>query len=110
MSKLRNVYLYLVCFVTLMMVLFGIIFTVQSITDLVFPTTYYSYPAPVSEKDGKLSEEQIKQNEENRKMEKANQENQNKKNVAKAVAVVLVALPTFGYHWRKIESEKKQPV
>ena len=41
MSKLRNVYLYLVSFVSLMMILMGIIFTAQNITDVIFPTNYY---------------------------------------------------------------------
>jgi len=44
MSKLRNVYLYLVSFVSLMMILMGVIFTVQNITDVVFPTNYYEMP------------------------------------------------------------------
>ena len=31
-----------------------------------------------------------------------------KKNVAKSIAVVVVALPTFAYHWRKVEKEKNE--
>ena len=100
MSKLRNVYLYLVSFVSLMMILMGIIFTVQNITDVVFPTNYYYEALPI-EKTGSLSVEEQKNYEENRNIE-------SKKNVAKSIAVVVVALPTFAYHWRKVEKEKNE--
>jgi hypothetical protein len=98
MSKLRNVYLYLVTFVSLMMILMGTIFTVQNIMDVIFPTNnYYEMTAP--EKTGGISEEQKRIYEENRSIE-------SKKNVAKSVAVIVVGLPTFIYHWRKVEKER----
>jgi Co/Zn/Cd efflux system component len=114
MSKLRNIYLYLVSFVALMMILIGLIFTVQNITDVLFPTNYYYAPIP-AEKTSGMTEEELKKieeenkiNEQNQKMNYHNQIMVSKKNVAKSVAVVIVALPTFAYHWRKIEKEKKE--
>lgn len=109
MNRLRNVYLYLVSFVALMMILIGLIFTVQNITDVLFPTDYYyeSYPL---EKEGGLTPEEQKRADENRKRNEENQRTTNKKNVGKSIAVVLVALPTFIYHWRKAEQEKKETV
>ena len=100
MSKLRNLYLYLVSFVSLMMILMGIIFTVQNITDVMFPTNYY-YEDSTPEKTGSASVENQKRYEENRNIE-------SKKNVAKSIAVVIVALPTFVYHWKKVEKEKNE--
>lgn len=105
MSKLRNVYLYLVSFVSLMMILMGVIFTVQNITDVIFPTNYY-YESPPAEKIGSLSVEEQKNYEENQKRQEENRNIESKKNVVKSIAVVIVALPTFAYHWRKIEKEK----
>ncbi|MFW2488963.1 hypothetical protein [Clostridium chromiireducens] len=105
MFKLRNLYLYLVCFVSLMMVLAGIIFTVQNITDLMFPTNYY-YEGISPDKSGSLSEYDKKIYEENQIRYEQNRSIESKKNVAKSVAVVVVALPTFLYHWRKVEKEK----
>lgn len=109
MSKLRNVYLYLVSFVALMMILIGLIFTVQNITDVLFPTNYYYETVPI-EKEKAMSEEEKKSYEESRRINEQNQRNQDKKDVAKSIAVVVVALPTFAYHWRKIEKEKKEQV
>lgn len=107
MSKLRSIYLYLVSFVSLMMIIMGVIFTVQNITDVMFPTNYYyeMYPA---EKAGDLSEEEKQKYEENQKKYYENTIVESKKNVAKSVAVVVVALPTFVYHWRKVEKEKNE--
>lgn len=107
MSKLRNVYLYLVSFVSLMMILMGIIFTVQNITDVIFPTNYY-YEALPTEKTGSLSVEEQKSYEKNQKRYEENHNIESKKNVAKSIAVVVVALPTFAYHWRKVEKEKNE--
>jgi hypothetical protein len=107
MSKLRNLYLYLVSFVSLMMILMGIIFTVQNITDVMFPTNY-NYEMISPEKTGTLSVEEKKLYEENQKKLEENRNIENKKNVAKSIAVVVVALPTFAYHWIKIEKEKNE--
>jgi glucan phosphoethanolaminetransferase (alkaline phosphatase superfamily) len=109
MSKLRNIYLYLVSFVALMMIIIGLIFTVQNITDVLFPTNYYYDTLPI-DKNGSMTEAEKKIYEENRKTNEQNQKTQSKKDVAKSVAVVLIALPTFAYHWRKIEKEKKEQV
>lgn len=109
MSKLRNVYLYLVSFVALIMILTGLIFTVQNITDVLFPTNYYYEQIP-NEKMGSLSAEDKKLYEENQKRNDQNRRTESKKNVAKSIAVVVVALPTFVYHWRKIEKEKNEVV
>lgn len=106
MLKLRNVYLYLVSFVSLMMILFGVIFTVQNITDVIFPTNYYEMPPIV--KTGELSAEEQQIYVENQKRYEENRSMESKKNVAKSVAVVVVALPTFAYHWRKVEKEKNE--
>lgn len=107
MLKLRNVYLYLVSFVSLMMILIGTIFTVQNITDVVFPTNYYYETLPI-EKTGNLTVEDQKNYEENQRINAENRDIESKKSVAKSIAVVAVALPTFAYHWRKIEKEKNE--
>ncbi|MHB8064299.1 MAG: hypothetical protein ACYDG2_16990, partial [Ruminiclostridium sp.] len=85
------------------------IFTVQNITDVLFPTNYYYESVPL-DKNVNMTDADKKIYEENQKRNEQNQKTQSKKNVAKSVAVVLVALPTFAYHWRKIEKEKKEQV
>lgn len=105
MWKLRNVYLYLICFVTLMMMIFGIINVIGSVTDIIFPTTYYY--SPVIEKNSSISADEARKiDAENKKREDENRRLENKKSLVKNTAVFLIALPVFAYHWRKIEKEK----
>ncbi len=106
MSRLRNVYLYLVSFVSLMLILIGLIFTIQNLTDLLFPTSYYYDALPI-DKDRQMTEEEKKAYEESQRKSEQNQRTERSKNVAKSTSVVIVALPSFIYHWRKIEKEKK---
>lgn len=109
MLKLRHIYLYLVSFVSLIMILVGLVYTVQNITDVIFPTNYY-YEALPSEKISGLSPEDKTAYEENQRKIELNRQVESKKNVAKSIAVVIVALPTFIYHWRKIEKEKHEAI
>ncbi len=104
MWKLRNIYLYLVCFVTLMMMVFGTVNIIGSITDIIFPVDY-SYHIPKMDTSDS-TEPTEKQLEEARQREQQNRDMENKKRLIKAVSFVLVALPVFVYHWRKIENEK----
>lgn len=108
MPKFRNMYLYLVSFVTLMMILVGIIFTVHSIADLMFPTNYTG--DIYYEKDPNVTEEAKKAYAENQRIMQENQQVERQKSVVKSAAVVVVSLPAFLYHWRKIEREKPGPV
>ncbi len=106
MSRLRNVYLYFVSFVSLMLILIGLIFTIQNLADLLFPTNYYYDTLPI-DKNRQMTEEEKKAYEESQRKSEQNQRTERSKNVAKSTAVVIVALPSFIYHWRKIEKEKK---
>jgi hypothetical protein len=92
-----------------MMILIGLIFTVQNITDVLYPTNNYYDVIPI-DKSQSMTEEEKKYYEENRKRNEQNQRTESRKNVAKSTAVVLVALPAFIYHWRKIEKEKREKV
>lgn len=107
MSNMRNLYLYLVSFVSLLMIIIGIIITVQTVTDVIFPTNYY-YESIAPEKTEQLSEEDKTKYDENQTKFQENRMVESKKNVVKSLIVVIVALPTFAYHWRKIEKEKIQ--
>lgn len=105
MWSLRNIYLYLVCFVTLMMMIFGTVNIIGNITDIMYPTNF-SYYSPKVESNTASPTESEKINAENRKRHEENQKIQNKKNLVKSVSFVFIAIPVFVYHWRKIEYEK----
>jgi hypothetical protein len=98
---IRNIYLYLVAFVTLLMMIFGIIFTIQNTIDFMYPESrpYYNIDSKMTAEDKLIAEA-------NQKEQIAADLLMNKKNIVKSIIVVVITLPVFIYHWRKIEKER----
>jgi len=102
----RNIYLYLVAFATLMMVLGGTVGLARTLVALALPLPQY-VPGPlelheraaaegvtVAELEARLAEER----EQTRRQERAG----TARRIVDAAALVLVALPVYLYHWRQI--------
>lgn len=106
--SLRNIYLYLVCLITLIMVIVATVGLVRSTVELVYPDpSYYNQPMPVDEK-GKptLTEEEW---ERQRQASIDSSRRYAVLNLVGNAAMLLVAGPLYVYHWRKIEVEKAEP-
>lgn len=112
MWSLRNIYLYLVCFVSIILIIFGLIGFMNSLTDIFLPTEYY--PSTVERmaqynKDMNISKsdfeaqvaKEIEQN-------KTNQKNNKIREIIRNLSIFLVAVPFYLYHWKKIESSHSQ--
>ncbi len=101
--SLRNIYLYLVCLITLIMVIFSVVNVVRATVELVYPDPGYFYEIPI-EKGGtsELTQEQIdRQNEQQRQQS----QRQAILSLVGGAALLIVAGPLYVYHWRKIEVE-----
>lgn len=117
---IRNIYLYLVCFTTLVMMMIGVIQAFDAAYGLVYPAPvnqdiYLEKYYPTAEGSGAMTpEEKIKYED----RAKANQEFQvknNRYNQTKRLfengVMFFVALPLYLYHWRLIKrgtDEEKQ--
>jgi hypothetical protein len=111
--SIRQVYLYLVCFATLMLVLIGSIQLVMGIVDLVYPErngypTAYEMTARYSELNAKnaaitLQDAARLAKEERRRQEDAMRRTR-VKNLIRSAAFIAVAFPVYAYHWRRIQS------
>ncbi|HHW17902.1 MAG TPA: hypothetical protein GXX30_03240 [Firmicutes bacterium] len=117
--SLRQIYLYLVSFVSLMILLAGLISLVRGAADLAFPREYYE-PGPADvylryrEMQGQnkepIPEEVIKQQLEHEKLQaRRNAVSASLSGLKQGLSYVLVGLPTWLYHWRKIQSELAKP-
>lgn len=111
--QLKNIYLYLVSFVTLMMILFGLIAFVNNVARFFFPTDYTYYQTlmdiereyintgrevpPVTEL------EQIR--DERLESERARNRTYVLRDMIGALSVWLIPLPFYFYHWRKIKKD-----
>jgi hypothetical protein len=101
--SLRNIYLYLVCLITLIMVIVATVGLVRSTVELVYPDPGYYYSAPI-DKGGTDERTQ-----EDIDAERTSQLEQSRRqailNLVGNAAMLLVAGPLYIYHWRKIEVE-----
>jgi hypothetical protein len=98
---LRNLYLYLVCLVTLVMSIFAAVNLVRSTVELLYPDPgYYAYGAP--DKEPGVSQE------EQRRRERVARDAQRRQAVLDLVGsgtLLLVAAPLYAYHWRRVQRE-----
>ena len=116
--SLQQIYFYLVCFVTLIMVIVGAVNTVRAAVDVILPSPdnigryYMATPMEAKFVDGEyrdlfdpevVEKELARQNTINRK----NSVNQSIKNLMGGVFLILVAGPVYIYHWRYISSLEK---
>lgn len=101
--SLRNIYLYLVCLITLIMVIVSVVGLVRDTVRLIYPEVGYYYETPV-DKGGTngLTEEEITKQ---RELDRQRAQQQAVYSIVGNAAMLLVAGPLYVYHWRKIEVE-----
>jgi len=104
--SLRNIYLYLVCLITLIMVIVGAATAVRAAVDILYPDPGYFSEKPLDDKG-----EPIYSDEEWERQQDI-QKNQTLRwavlSLVGSLSFVFIAGPIYLYHWRKIESEKAE--
>lgn len=100
--SLRNIYLYLVCLITLIMVIVSVVGFVQNTVRLIYPEVGYYYSEPVKEGADGLTADEI---EKQRALDEERARQQAIYSLVGNAAMLLVAGPLYVYHWRKIEVE-----
>jgi hypothetical protein len=99
---LRNIYLYGVCFVTLLIAIFAAVNLVRSTVELVYPDPLYYGPI-YHEDEGRIDAG------EQERQEQAARDSQRRSAVLGVVTsgtFLLIAGPTYAYHWRRIQHER----
>jgi hypothetical protein len=101
---LRNVYLYLICLVMLVISIFAAVNLVRSVVALAYPDPgFYGHYYPLESPSGeKLSEEEIERQEE---LARDSQRRQDVLEVVGSATTLLIAGPLYVYHWRRVQSE-----
>jgi hypothetical protein len=99
---LRNLYLYLVCVITLVISIFAAVSVVRNTVELLYPDPgYYGFEAPAKE-PGVTAEEQ-------QRRQRAAVESQRRQAVLGLVSsgtLLLLAGPLYVYHWRRVQAER----
>ncbi|TEB04588.1 hypothetical protein Psch_03348 [Pelotomaculum schinkii] len=110
--NIRQVYLYLVSFATLMMLIVGSVQLIMGVVDLVYPDPtkgmgYYDTKIRLSDMQQKypnLTQEEFeKQLQEEKQNQEAAWRYQRIRRFINSLALVVVSLPFYLYHWRKIQ-------
>ena len=116
-KNIRTIYLYLICLITLFMVIGGLIFTINSIGEYLLPIQHRSYYYDYIEENmnnGNISvedyEKYIEINQYQDELEKENDRKQQLKEIIYRSSVFIVALPIYLYNWRKIEKDRAQNI
>jgi len=102
--NIRLLYLYLFSFVGLLITIIGGIQLVDlGIKTYVLKVSEYSYysDAAVAEKSNISVEEMNKRN-------KEEQANQTKRALSNSIAMILIGVPVYVYHWKTIKKENKK--
>jgi hypothetical protein len=116
--NIRNVYLYLVSFATLMMLIVGTVQLIMGVVDLVYPDPtkgmgYYDAKMRMSDmqqKNPNITQEDFeKQIQEEKQNQEAAWHYQKIRSFINSLILVLVSLPIYLYHWRKIQKSVDIP-
>lgn len=98
---LRNLYLYLVCLITLVISIFAAVNLVRSTVELLYPDPgYYGFEAPG--RDAGMTEEEWEREEERAR---DSQRRQAVLGLVGSGTTLLIAGPLYLYHWRRVQSE-----
>lgn len=98
--SLRNIYLYVLCLITIIMVIVATVNLVRGTVELAYPDPGY-YGGPIEKVPGMSEAEFEKQ----QRVARESSRRQAILNLVGSAAMLLVAGPVYLYHWRKIESE-----
>ena len=100
---LRNVYLYLVCLITLVVSIFAAVQLVRSTVALAYPDPgYYGYyPDPAAPGGGPGKAELDRQEE----LARDSQRRQAVLELVGSATTLLIAGPLYVYHWRRVQAE-----
>lgn len=118
MGLLRNIYLYVVSFVSLMITVTAVITAFNSISDMIIPDSEvynydYTYPAYDYNNAGVTDDDYALQKpnqEEVAKQEKKIEVRRAQKSLINSLAAVLVGGVTYWFHWTRIEREHKKKI
>ena len=104
--SLRNIYLYLVCLITLIMVIVGAATAVRSAVDIAYPDPGYLTERPLDENGDPLYTDAEWERQQD--LAQASTFRYALLSLVGSLSFVVVAGPVYVYHWRKIEAEKSE--
>ena len=114
MNNIRTIYLYVVAFVTLGMIITGIVVGVSNMTEYFFPTSYvffedeyddYTYDDSYNSYSFQEPDQsEVAENE----IEKENYKTERIKGIVVSIAILIIGSVMYKYHWNMIQNERSK--
>lgn len=106
-KNIRTIYLYVVSFIALAMIVLGFVATVNAIASYYYPVVYYYGGSYYSDKDDYrgISDDRYYQE---LAIETKNEKRESLREGISYFATTVVGSCLFTYHWRKIQTERKE--
>ena len=101
-NNFRTMYLYIVSLITLGMIVGGIVSTVNNITSYFYPDSYIFFEQESSNEYDIYDYEDKRNNE----IKRENYKTEKIKNSVVSVAIIIVGVIMYKYHWNIIEKER----
>lgn len=101
---LRNLYLYLVCLIALVISIFAAVSLVRTTVELLYPNPGYYISEPMRDGGG-LSEEERRRE---REFARESERRQAVLGLVGAGTTLLITGPVYVYHWRRVRTEMQQ--
>jgi len=109
----RRIYLYLVCLITLVMMIVAAVSLARAVVELAYPEPGFVYPIRVPSPVGvelEVPEIDEKQLQEQREAQRRSAQRRAVISLVGNATMLLVAGPLYRYHWRKIEKGAEVPM
>jgi hypothetical protein len=103
--SLRNIYLYLVCLITLVISIFAAVNLVRSTTELLYPDPGYYGVEPFIRADGSQATLTDEERERAEQTARDSQRRQAVLGLVTSATTLLITVPVYVYHWRRIQTE-----
>jgi hypothetical protein len=107
---IREIYFYMVCLISIVLFIVGLVTTVDNIANYLKPTTYTTRASMVPMYKSDQNNSQMSDAEINRIVDEevAMQINNEKimalKNLLRGIVFLVIAVPLFAFHWRKAQN------
>lgn len=98
---LRNLYLYLVCLITLVISIFAAVSFVRNIVELAYPDPGYYGVDPGIREPGLSAAERARRE----RLARDSQRRQAVLGLVGSGTMLVIAVPLYAYHWRRVQTE-----
>ena len=106
-NSFRTIYLYVVSFITLSMIVGGIVSSVNSITTYMYPTSSIFYEESSDTQSNYYKYDDYTSTN-NTEIKKENYKREKIKDTIVSIAIIIVGAIMYRYHWKLIEQERQK--